>query len=320
MFELVNIEQRSPEWFEWRKQGVTATDVAAILGYEVADHFDSAEFKTPFKVWARKKGLLDEPDLSRVPAVQYGVANEERARCWFEDHTGKLADPGCVMSTVYPGLRASLDGLTIDGIPVELKCPTEKRFDEMLQLKERSPLFEYYWHQLQTQMAVLGATKGYLVFWRHDRDPVIFTVYRNDHYVDQMLSAVKNFYHNHILTDVPPEKDPDRDVFVPEGNDAVLWEKEAAEYRRLQEIEADAKEQRQAIRERLGKRIGNHYAGEFAGLRISKVRAAGRPDVNKFCEDHNIPVETLDAYRSEPSSQLRVTLSAQRQTVTRQSA
>tara|TARA_R110001583_G_scaffold191644_1_gene357237 strand:+ start:6328 stop:7290 length:963 start_codon:yes stop_codon:yes gene_type:complete len=320
MFELVNIEQRSPEWFEWRKQGVTATEAAAIQGYEVADHFDSAEFKTPFKVWARKMGLLSEPDLSRVPAVQYGVANEEKARCWFEDYTGELADPACVSSTVYRGLRASLDGLTIGGIPAELKCPTEKRFDEMVQLKERSPLFEFYWHQLQTQMAIVGAAHGYLVFWRHDREPVIFTVHRNDNYVDQMVKAVEQFYSNHILADCPPDKDPDRDVFVPEGNDAILWQNEAEEYRRLQEEENKAKEARQAIRERLGKRIGNHYAGEYGGLRITRVKTAGRPDINQLCADKNIPIEELDRYRSDMSTQLRVTLSSQQQTVTRKSA
>tara|TARA_E500000318_G_scaffold38744_1_gene37346 strand:- start:4882 stop:5844 length:963 start_codon:yes stop_codon:yes gene_type:complete len=320
MFELVNIEQKSPEWFEWRKQGVTATETAAIQGYEVADHFDSAEFKTPFKVWARKKGLLSEPDLSRVPAVQYGVANEDKARCWFEDETGLLADPACVTSTVYPGLQASLDGLTIEGIPVELKCPTEKRFDEMLQLQERSPLFEYYWHQLQTQMAVVGAPYGYLVFWRHDREPVCFTVYRNDHYVDPMTKAVEAFYLNHIKADCPPDKDPDRDVFVPEGNVAVLWEEDAREYRRLLEEENHLKRAKQVIRDRLGKHLGNHYAGEHSGLRITKVKRAGQPDIDQFCTDHNIPVEELDKYRSEQSTSLRVYLSSQSKSVARKSA
>lgn len=307
IFRFEPVVQRTDTWLEWRSKGVTATETAAIQGYEISDHFESAEFMTPWKVWARKNGLIDGPDLSNNPAVQYGIRHEEDARNWFENHTGESAFPACVSSIVYPGLRASLDGLTENEIPVEFKCPTAERFDEMLNLKERSPLFEYYWHQLQAQMAIVGAPRGILVFWRHDRTPVLFTVARNDSYVDRMTAAVKEFHTVNLIGGAEPAKDPDRDYFIPEGETAKRWETYAKEYAQLDEMCRAAKERISELREWFLLRTGNHYAGEYAGLRCRVTSRSGSLDAERLCAEEGIKPDVVEKYRKVTKPSVRIT-------------
>ena len=45
--KIIPIEQQSPEWFEWRKTGITASDMPIIMGV--------SPYKTPWQLWAEKQ-------------------------------------------------------------------------------------------------------------------------------------------------------------------------------------------------------------------------------------------------------------------------
>ena len=47
-YEFVSAPQRSPEWFEMRKGGITATGITAING--------SSPYKTAYRLWAELTG------------------------------------------------------------------------------------------------------------------------------------------------------------------------------------------------------------------------------------------------------------------------
>ena len=65
----VNLEQRSKEWRDWRRCGVTASDAAVILPKRVGQ----SPYKSRWQLWAEKSGVLKEPDLSSNPHVQRGI-------------------------------------------------------------------------------------------------------------------------------------------------------------------------------------------------------------------------------------------------------
>ena len=48
-YEFVKAEQRSPEWFALRADGITATEVSVIAGLN--------PYKTPYQLYAEKLGL-----------------------------------------------------------------------------------------------------------------------------------------------------------------------------------------------------------------------------------------------------------------------
>ena len=68
---VIDLPQRTPAWLEWRAGGVSASDVAILLGL--------SPYKTPWRLWAEKTGLVrSEAELSQRLVPQEG--NRRRGR------------------------------------------------------------------------------------------------------------------------------------------------------------------------------------------------------------------------------------------------
>jgi putative phage-type endonuclease len=115
---IINIAQRTDEWHDWRKQGITGTDAAVLLGLH--------DKKTPWRIWAEKLGKVPPEDLSGNPNVQRGIALEPIAREAIEQKHDLLLLPVCGEHEEHAILRASFDGIDDNGRPVEIKCPGDK--------------------------------------------------------------------------------------------------------------------------------------------------------------------------------------------------
>ena len=106
--KVVALEQRSPEWHHWRRQGVTASDAAVLLG--------ESPHKTAYQLWEDKLGLSEPPELSGNPNVQRGAQQEDDARIAMESALGSSPLlPVCAEFDGNPRLRASFDGVTAEG-------------------------------------------------------------------------------------------------------------------------------------------------------------------------------------------------------------
>lgn len=104
-FELI----RTPEgdrdaWLAVRKQGIGGSDVAAILGL--------SKYKGAFALWAEKSGLMEEPDISGKPAVEWGNILEpvvgDHYRALHPDREVRRVNAVC-RSLSRPWAQASLD-------------------------------------------------------------------------------------------------------------------------------------------------------------------------------------------------------------------
>ena len=49
--KVVDLNQRSEEWLQWRSKGVTASDIPIILGL--------SPYKTRWQLWAEKVGRIN---------------------------------------------------------------------------------------------------------------------------------------------------------------------------------------------------------------------------------------------------------------------
>ena len=142
-YQFIKAEQRSPEWFALRKEGITATEAAVIAGL--------SPYKTPYELWAEKLGKV-EPRQAGA-AAQRGIILEDAVADFYEIETGQKLkrSNGIVRLKEVPWAMASLDR-TVVGAPglVEIKTSASPRWSMY-------PVPPEVIAQVQWQMFVTGA-------------------------------------------------------------------------------------------------------------------------------------------------------------------
>lgn len=304
---LVDIVQRTSGWYAWRNQGVAASDAAVLVGADPN--------RTIWQLWAEKVGLQGPPDLSRNPLVKAGIENEPLARQKYEDAYGALLLPVCGESDEHPILRASFDGMENDGSPVELKCPSEKVFNETKAHGAAAEAYQRYYPQLQHQIYVAGASKGILSLYCKG-ELFRLDIVRDDVFISDLIAKALSFS-DAVQKRAEPEKDPARDLFVPTGDDLQAWIKIADAYRLLDEgltarrVEVKRIEQHQGELERELVKLMNGFArGAAAGLLLTRYVQQGSVDYKKALEAvaPGVDAAVLESYRRASSERIRVTL------------
>lgn len=306
--KIVNLTQGDDAWLAWRKGGITATDAAILL--------DRSPYKTRWRLWAEKSGFAREVDLSLNPLVRRGRENEALARKAYEEHTDDIVFPVCVESSVHPLLRASLDGLNSANEPVELKCPSDKVWTEVMSDGRQSRAFKLYYCQVQHQMLVTGAKRGWLVFWHQQHGLEVFEIKLNELLLRKLIQAAAEFWRQ-VLDHKEPPKDPERDLFIPEGDVAKEWIYAAEQYRsyqaELDELEARIKllkSHQSPHLDRLKELMGEYFYADYAGVMVTRYKAKGRINYSRLLNEQagNLQEGDVEQYRSPPSERYRVTV------------
>jgi len=179
-YTIVNLQQNTPAWLEWRNQGIGASDAPAIMG------------ENP---WKSVDYLLREKCTGKVydpnAAMARGAGLEPEARKCYERKFGIRIAAACLQSTRYEWLRASVDGLAADGSTVvEIKCG-ESVYRKSAATRE---VPDYYFGQLQHILAVTGLHE--IDFWCYlpSRPEVHIAVARDDSYIKRLLEAEHAFW------------------------------------------------------------------------------------------------------------------------------
>lgn len=285
--KIVKLDQRTDEWKAWRRQGITATDAVVIQG---------SPYKTPWRLWMEKTGKALAPDLSANPRVAYGVKHEDDARRLFEHKYLVFVEPACAESDENPVLRASFDGLTLSDEPVEIKCPSRTVLDEVKALGRQSSAYQHYLTQVQYQMLVAGAPRGWLVFYDGGEETgnppsiIDFEIARDDAFLTDLKARCLAFYDS-IAKGVEPPKDPKRDVFMPSDEEVGEWIAAASQYLKLQEevvrhqAAIDELKRVQGTAAETMKRImGENFQAEFGGIAVTRSVVKGKVDYAALAE------------------------------------
>lgn len=191
-FEILDLQQGTPEWLAFRKRMIMATDAPKIMGV--------SPYGTPLSLWEEKMGLK-EPDPTNK-WMERGAKLEEEARDVINKRFKANYKPIVAVSNIVPFIGASLDGYW-DNKAIEIKCPGSK--DHIVALNGMIP--EKYIPQLQHQMFVLGLKFMLYVSYVNPDDWVAIPVTRNQKYIDDMLEKEKIFW-GRILNCDPPEPSP----------------------------------------------------------------------------------------------------------------
>lgn len=308
----INIAQDSPEWMDWRNQGVTASEIAVIFGI--------SPFKTCWQLWAEKSGLRQPDNLDRNPYVRRGKNYEHVLREYVASSRGLSIMPCCIEHDQVSIIRASLDGLDQYSRPWEFKIPSEKKFEDVRQNRHQSVSAKTYFLQVQYQLLCTGAKEGYLVFGRVKEDDVsasiadvIILPIKADPDIHLRMMEQAAHFHNLVVKGIQPDQDPERDVFAPETKqDADKWTKSAADILPLLQRKAEIEAEKKAIEAQLQELsapvktiLGKNKAGEFAGLRVLRSDRKGSVDWSAYVKskgDDPDDEKLFDAFRKASSS------------------
>lgn len=129
-------EQRSQEWLELRENMITASDVASALGENRYESINSFIKKKVLKTkWAGNA------------ATAHGTLLEPLVRDLYDQRYGRKShEIGLVQHTKYPWLGASPDGVTEDGLLIEIKCPLTRKIEPKVP--------SHYLPQVQLQLEI----------------------------------------------------------------------------------------------------------------------------------------------------------------------
>ncbi len=306
----VDIPQGSPGWHRWRDEGATASNTAVVLG--VSPH------KTALELWRELVGLCEPVDLSMIDQVRKGHLREPLAAEWFEQQYGNVTGPCCGESVLNPIMRASFDAFYGDH-PLEIKNLSDTNHLEVLNQREESSHYKLYFWQVQHQMYVSGADRGYLLFWNPVHTPICFEIKRSEEAIMKLLKANLEFFEK-VQRGIPPEFDFSRDTFFINRSweHYEKWRDAGKHIRQLLDMRSKISNELKNINNQLDERkaqlvpdIGNHYAVEGAGLRLCSSQRDG--SINWEAVAKTLIPESehhkFEEFRSQTSGSLRVSAS-----------
>lgn len=334
---IVDLEQGSDAWLEWRKEGIGASEAPTVMGEN--------PWQTPAQLWAQRVGLTPEPDFSGNPHVQRGRTNEGRARELFEKDFGEFAVPLLGEHPEVPYIRASFDGILSTGAPLEIKCPAENRLEQVRLFAQHregmtDPLVQgdlnemgmgHYYGQLQQQALVADSEGAFLYVYDAQEDIGYgFWVAADVDYQQRLIEALHAFW-GCVQDQVEPELDPVRDAFTPDrlifGDDDLsdlpedhpwlAWVEAEEKWleldKQIKAFEAEIKELakgRSEAQEKMVDLMGGHLRAKGrSGLQVARFTRRGSVNYRKALTElaPDITEAQLEAYRGNSSQGVRMT-------------
>lgn len=260
-------------WLAWRRQGIGASDVAAIIGI--------SPWSTPFNVWADKMGALED---EQSEAMAWGLRLENLILdAYEEEHEVDVVNRQARVSRGGDGerwMRATIDGDAGDRL-VEAKADSSFGWDDV-------PL--HYQAQAQWQMLVTGHTRVDFAVLHQGRRFAVYTVEADPEAQEAIFKACERFWFDHVVAQVAPPVHADDVRTV-----AAVWpdhveaevEVDADVVRRLAEVKAEIRaleHSRDALQAQLQAQLGESAVGTVAGEKWCtwKTQTATRIDTTRL--------------------------------------
>lgn len=191
--KTVNLIQGTPDWIQWRSEGIGATDIPIIM--------EQSPYKTPYQLWEEKCGFLEHP-RKFMRAIAHGWKQEDAARAWIEHKYGIHIRPLNIESNTQSLFRASLDGFNFDNGDVwEIKAPYTA--ENVAKYNESIPV--YWTLQVQWQLKISGSPRAHLTIWDAFNDTAtIHTITPEPELWEIMEKKALEFW-DHVRRGIPPK-------------------------------------------------------------------------------------------------------------------
>ncbi len=186
-YKIIDLEQGSVEWLNFRKGKITASIVASCIG-------EKGFFLSKEKAKELIQGVY-EPYVSE--AMKKGREYEELIRAKMEFIIGKDITPIVIQSLENELFMASLDGIDNEKTIYEFKYSTNnKEYEQVLKFKKPS---SKYYAQIQFQLFVGGFEKCVFAVLNENDDLTYCMVKSDKEYQDFMLRKIDEFIKDYLV-------------------------------------------------------------------------------------------------------------------------
>jgi len=206
------IKQRTPEWFKLREDRLTASDLHDAI-------------KNPISL-AKKKLKGSIFNSSAIPALKWGTMFEPMAlRIYSKKKKINIHEFGLIINDNIENFGASPDGITDEGIMIEIKCPYSRKIEDGV-------IPEKYYYQMQGQLAVCNLkrcdyTECEFIIFKTEEEYLLEIKKCKDDYIHGIIAEKKqeNEYIYHYSSDNQNEKDNIREMnkYLEEGYKLNYW-------------------------------------------------------------------------------------------------
>jgi putative phage-type endonuclease len=253
-------------WHAQRRQGIGASDAAAILGVH--------PYQSLIGLWGEKTGRIQPDDLSGNEAVRFGTLLEPIVLSELAERTGRQVTPWpqdqVVISEDHPWLRCTPDASQVDADRGQglVEAKTANLFAGR-DWSDEPPL--HYQVQLQHQMAVTGDAWGTLCALIGGQRFVWFDCDRNQSFIDTLLEQEERFWW-HVTHDTQPEAegsvactDALRRLYPDDNGEVIELPAEAAHWdgrlRAIKDAIKDLESEKRTLENQLKAAIGEATVG-----------------------------------------------------------
>jgi putative phage-type endonuclease len=197
--KTIDLIQNSAEWLEFRKTRIGASDANIIMGV--------SEFMTPFQLWQKRLGLVQEEDSGPNFIQAKGHRLEPQLRSILELHTGHDFTPVVVVNDDFPAFMASLDGWC-----EELKATAEFKYvgQDAFDLVSSGEMLDHYIPQVQQQLFLTNSEDCYFMVGADDKESGGFKfawilVKRDQDYIEKKLLPTVHAFIDCVNENRPPK-------------------------------------------------------------------------------------------------------------------
>jgi len=293
----ISLEQRSPEWHDYRKGKIGASMIGTIMGVN--------PYGTALQLYEELKGI--RPPKEETEAMRKGSRLEENALAWASDMLGDIYFPAVVEHDTNKLFFASLDGLSHDDKNIiEIKCSAKA-----LEAARRNEIPEYHIYQVQWQLMTTGLKKAYYVAYNEVagvKDGNITEIKReSDEFMQKMAQFADNFL-DCLMLSIPPaavEADHVRTEIDKKQTAIIEHYFKVVEERKILELEE--KGMKDIITS--WSDDGNMLLCKDGSpvLKMTRIETKGRVDYEKLCEAHSITEDEKNKYRASQIGSWRLT-------------
>ncbi len=285
-------QQRTEEWFEKRKNRVTASNVGAILGMS-----PFMKREDVMRNMVRQYHNASSEFKGNV-ATDYGTYHESLAIMDYVQSTNNIVVP-TGFHTYEDWLGASPDGLIGNDGLIEIKCPYGQRDKNQPEFKSID-YQTHYWMQIQIQLFVTGREWCHFYQWSAHGE-MHETVWFNPLAINKYLPELREFYEEYLV-----ERElPQAQKYLDDKRQQVRCEGQVDRYlmiaEQIKELEAEKKRLLDEI-----VKLADGKDSEIAGHKLTKVTKAGSISYAKAVKELLPDVDLAD-YTGDPVSYWRLT-------------
>lgn len=203
----LSLEQGSPEWKEWRRNGIGSSDISVIMG--------SNSFTTPYELWEQFCGFAKEKEANG--AMKHGTRCEPKARESLNKENLLELVPLCVEDETISYFQASLDAYDEESrVLYEIKSPiSEKVLDDFMY---KNVIPSYWMDQIQWQIMIVRPKRAFIAVWDYRVEKCItLEVMPDENRIKEMIQAAEDFW-NKVVTGRSPDRQKGDFIEIEDSN------------------------------------------------------------------------------------------------------